>query len=103
MKRPIRPDELRCYDNGGKSFDRYTILPPRYAGKEWRFNARLYPDAWICACASKHPYDPQGFGQHGSAVAGPHIGKRVAFDDLPPDVQRFARYVFCESNDDAHT
>ena len=24
---------LRCYDNGVRSFDRYTILPPRWAGE----------------------------------------------------------------------
>lgn len=95
MTREIQPFQLRCYDNGGATLDRYTILPPRWAGKAWRHNPRLDPQAWTCIGASEHPYHPQGFGQHGSAHVGPHLGKRVGFYDLPIDVQRLARETFC--------
>lgn len=27
---------LRVYDNGGRTMDRYTAIPPRWAGDEWR-------------------------------------------------------------------
>lgn len=91
MNRPIQETELRCYDNGGKTFDRYTVLPPRYAGQAWRERSGL----WQAIGASDSPFHPQGFGQHVTAQPGPHLGKRVAFADLPPDVQKFARQSFC--------
>lgn len=80
---------LRCYDNGGKTFDRYTVVPPRWAKEE-----RERDGTFNSIGASEHPFAPQGFGQHGAAMAGPHLGKRVKWADLPPDVQRFARQSF---------
>ncbi len=83
---------LRCYDNGGRSFDRYTIIPPRW-GKEYR---ERDPRLWSAIGASEHPFHPQGFGQHCTAMPGQHLGKRVRWDALPPDVQQFARQSFPE-------
>src|ERR1700679_3657919 len=86
--------ELRCFDNNGKTFDRYTILPPRWAKDEF-YNEHLYGHGLFNAIgASANPFHPQGFGQHTSARPGPHLGKRVPFDSLPPDVQQFARQSF---------
>lgn len=81
---------LRCYDNGGKTCDRYTVIPPRWAKEE-----REYPPGTFNAiAASENPFHPQGFGQHCSAMAGPHLGKRIGWAMLPRDVQRFARQSF---------
>jgi hypothetical protein len=83
---------LRCYDNGGKSVDRYTIIPPRWA--------RAYRHEWegtfdaIGACP--RPFHPQGVGMHTRAMPGHHLGKRVKWSELPTDVQRFARQSFPE-------
>lgn len=78
---------LRCYDNGGKTFDRYTVLPPRWA--------RDYRDPktgmFEGIAASTFPFYPQGFGQHTTADPGPHLGRRVKWGDLPEDVRRFAQ------------
>lgn len=82
---------LRCYDNGGKSCDRYTIIPPRWA-KDYQERDRT----WCAIAVNEYPFHPQGFGMHVSAMAGPHIGKRVRWETLPPDVQRFARQSFPE-------
>jgi len=82
---------LRLYDNGGKSFDRYTIIPPRWA-KQYRERSRLFE----AIGASKYPYSPQGFGMHVSAMPGAHLGKRIKWQDLPEDVQRFASQSFPE-------
>lgn len=92
MRRPIQENELRCWDNGGKSFDRYTVLPPRYAGQAWRERDGL----WMAIAASNNPFHPQGYGMRTTAQPGSHLGKRVAFADLPPDVQKFARESFCD-------
>lgn len=84
---------LRIYDNGGKTADRYTIIPPRNAGATYRERAS---GLWMAAGSSEHPQHPQGFGQHTSAMPGSHLGRRIRWDDLPEDVQRFAAITFPE-------
>ena len=79
----IEHPEVRVYDNGGESFDRYTVL-------------RLdWPETVGCVMAigmSEHPTHPQGFGQHTSAMDGSHLGKRIAFRDLPTSCQEVAKH-----------
>jgi hypothetical protein len=83
---------LRCYDNGGKTCDRYTIIPPRWAREYRECAARCFT---AIAC-NDEPFHPQGFGQHTSAAAGGHLGRRVKWSALPGDVQKFARQSFPE-------
>lgn len=83
---------LRIYDNGGKTADRYTIVPPRWA-HEYREHGRLMFRAIV---ASAHPYHPQGIGMHVTAAPGPYLGARIRWDDLPAGAQRFAREAFPE-------
>lgn len=83
---------LRLYDNGGKTCDRFTIIPPRWAGQAWREHGRQ----WQAIGSSERPFHPQGFGMHCSATPGPHLGRRIKWADLPADVQRFARQAFPE-------
>jgi len=83
---------LRIYDNGGATFDRFTCVPPRWAHQyrgrnRWQFEA---------IGSSERPFYPQGFGQHVTTTPGPHLGKRIHWNDLPPDVQKFARQAFPE-------
>ena len=74
--------QVRIYDNGGETIDRYTVVID-------------YPDgsqSWLGA--SEAPFHPQGFGQHigdeGSGnQEGEHLGKRVKFAEVPEPVQRF--------------
>jgi len=82
---------LRIYDNGGKTFDRYTIIPPRWS-KQYRERSRLFEAIGASEC----PYSPQGFGMHVSAAPGAHLGKRIKWTDLPQQVQAFARQSFPE-------
>jgi len=75
-----------CFDNGGESFDRYTVFYKRHGWEPWRYYI----------AASSRPFDPQGFGQHGETPPfwrrkdAAHIGQPIRFAKLPPDVQRFA-------------
>ena len=76
--------QLRVYDNGGESCDRYTVL-------------RLdWPETVGCVMAmgmSENPTHPwQGFSQHTSAMDGSHLGKRIAFRDLPTSCQEVAKH-----------
>lgn len=70
---------VRVYDNGGRSFDRYTAV---YVGQPCGgglFEARSL---------SHNPFDPQGFNQFTEVRIGPHLGKRVPLSALPADVKR---------------
>lgn len=82
---------LRCYDNGGKTADRYTIIPPRW-DTQHRENSRTF----YAIGASENPFHPQGVGMHVAAVPGPHLGKRVKWTDLPAAVRKFAAQSFPE-------
>lgn len=78
-----KPRWIRCYDNGGETFDRYTVV---YTARRMGYCSYVG--------MSKHPFHPQGFGQHGehrTMIDRPrysHLGKRITFDALPPDCQR---------------
>jgi hypothetical protein len=89
------PRYVRCYDNGGESFDRYTVV---FTGR-YRHKTR---GSCLYVGASNHPFHPQGFGQHGespTAIDYPrysHLGRKVRFDALPADVQRFVAFTYVD-------
>lgn len=87
---------LRCYDNGGKTADRYTIIPPRWAHEYHELPWPHCRQMFMAIAASEEPFHPQGFGQHVSASPGAHLGARVHWNALPADVQQFARQSFPE-------
>ena len=75
----------RIFDNGGESFDRYTIA---FKGYRLAGHGMVYP----YLASSENPFHPQGFGLHGESkefLTGKHLGKRVAFEDVPERVQQF--------------
>lgn len=89
------PRYVRCYDGGEGLFDRYTVV---YCGR-WPCRGQRF---FFYIGMSKHPYHPQGFGQHGDsdrpidvneggwapAIGRKnHLGVRINFNDLPPDCQ----------------
>lgn len=99
------PRYVRCYDNGGKTFDRYTVvftgnyrnIPGR------RCRAKYGPLDFQNVGMSEHPFHPQGFGQHGESERqidvnkdgfapaigrSNHLGKRILFVELPADCQK---------------
>ena len=79
------PKNIRVYDYGSKSIDRYTVV---YTG---RYKGR---DGCDYLGMSESPYHPQGVGQHGwsrQIIDRPsykHLGKKIEFKDLPRDCQR---------------
>lgn len=88
---------LRIYDNGGRSMDRYTMIPPRWSAKAWRQGR-----SWSCLFSG---LDPRGMSGHGMADPGPLLGKRIKWSDLPAAVQRLARAewpVFCPAKKTAY-
>ena len=89
---------LAIYDNGGKTFDRYTVF---YVPTEPQDYAR----GWIgYRGMSEHPFDPQGFGIysdmpcHEVAAYRYTVSKQACkWSDLPADVQRAVR-ADCEDS-----
>ena len=88
-----KPRWVRCYDNGGETVDRYTVVFtgnwPGH-GKSVPGYGQLYPHVGM----SSAPFHPQGFGQYGehnAIIDRPtygHLGRKIKFDDLPQDCQR---------------
>jgi hypothetical protein len=83
------PKWIRVFDNGGKTFDRYTVVYTHAHS----FGLKGYT---VGVGMSENPYHPQGFGQHfeydnardlkGGTIGA--CGKRIAFQELPPDCQK---------------
>lgn len=82
-----KPRYVRVYDNGGESFDRYTVV---FTG---RYRHKTGGSFWYLGMSAR-PFHPQGFGQHGESdrqIDYPtygHLGKKISFDGLPADCQR---------------
>jgi len=74
------PKNIRCYDNDGKTADRYTVI--------FLDHPENQPGCFSALGMDARPFHPQGFGQHTSAMPGRHLGRRIAFAKLPPDCQR---------------
>lgn len=66
------------YDNGGDTFDRYTIV----------FKQKLDNHNW-CLVLSHNPQEIQGFSSFAKCIDGdPLLGKKIKFGDLPENVQK---------------
>ena len=76
----------RIYDTGPAGpFDRYTIA---FKGYRLAGGGMVYP----YLASSDNPCHPQGFGLYAESdtfLTGKHLGKRVRFEDIPLEVQRF--------------
>lgn len=100
------PKWARCYDNGGETADRFTVI---FSG---RYKGRTGGEG-VYLGASADPFAPQGVGLTGfwraneappdvtgNSWGGPsigrrcHLGLRVGFQDLPADVQRAALDIY---------
>jgi len=90
------PKYVRCYDNGGETWDRYTVV---YTGNYRRSTGG---SCWYVGMSS-NPFHPQGFGQHGENQGSidtnkwgyapamgrkNHLGKRIPFDQLPEQCKK---------------
>jgi hypothetical protein len=69
---------ISCWDNGGKTPDRYTVL---------FMDCQNVNRTYEALCMSSSPFHPQGFGQHSQGMPGSHLGKKIKFEQLPSDCQ----------------
>ena len=86
----LSPRYIRCYDNNGATYDRYTVV----FTKKRNGGSKNRPGEFVYIGMSKKPYHPLGFYQHGFsdfAIDHPsysHLGKKIKFSDLPDDGQK---------------
>ncbi len=78
---------IRCYDNGGETPDRYTVVFMNRGdyGFTRQYIRETGRDFYPCLGMSGAPFHPQGIGQHSDCKLGRHLGKRVQFASLPTD------------------
>lgn len=85
-----QPRWIRCYDNGGETWDRYTVVYTKIS-----IFPKDEPSCFLYVGMSEYPFSPGGFGQHGESMYRPidrptygHLGKKIKFDDLPEDCRK---------------
>ena len=100
------PRYVRCYDNGGETADRYTVV---FSGRHTSARIdRVFPYVGMSTC----PFHPQGFGQHGETRDKPcdvdrwgfpaamgrkgHLGRRIPFAELPEDCRKLVMQDYLE-------
>jgi len=81
------PKYVRCYDNGGETADRYTVV---FTGNYTHKTDRHH---WYIGM-SANPFHPLGIGCFGESrtqidrPAYSHLGKKIKFEDLPKDCKK---------------
>ena len=93
----VNGQRVRCFDSGpNRGADRYTVV---YLD-EWRHQSSYGCGSGDCKdCYGPRlyqylgmndlPFHPSyGIAQHGECVIGRHLGKRIAFANLPEDCRR---------------
>lgn len=89
------PRYIRCYKSKEDVADLYTVV---FTGNYTKSTG----GESMYVGMSAHPFDPQGFGQHGSnkgQIDSPsygHLGKKIKFTELPEDCQKL---VISDYND----
>jgi hypothetical protein len=88
-----KPKYVRCYDNGGETADRYTIV---FTGN---YTSRTNGSHWVIGC-SGDPFHPLGIGmtdEYDYLIDKPkysHLGKKVSFDTLPEKVKQYVNQTY---------
>ena len=76
---------IGVFDNEGQTIDRYTVVFDDIADFEGNYT---------CFGMSGNPTYPLGVGMHCAGKLGTHLGKRIAFADLPAECQSVIRGMY---------
>jgi hypothetical protein len=82
---------IKCYDNGGESADQYTVVFLDYPER--------YPGLYLGFAMDDAPSHPQGVGMTCVVQPGRHLGKLIAFKDLPKACQRAVKNLLESDHD----
>ena len=96
--------KYRIYDNGGKTYDRYTLRvltkpqvfstdPETIKHLLWKYGKFFN----VMFGFSEEPFHPQGFGQYCGEYetqrSYKHLGKLVKLESLPDQAQKYVRQI----------
>lgn len=81
----INYKNVSIYDNGGETLDRITVI--------FNDSKRITKDGYIYDCLACC-YTGSGFFQHSDAMKGKHLGKKVSFGCLSPELQKRLKTYF---------
>ena len=77
----IKDQKIKCYDNKGKTLDRYTILYLSFpVNPNYNPCYNIYKGRTISECLK--------ISEYLEATQGSHFGKRIAFDKLPTNCKK---------------
>ena len=82
---------IKCYDNGGESLDRYTIV---YLSRP-AFGEKAYEARSMCDT----PNHPCGVSLYAIVDDGDHLGDLIKFEDLPTDCQMIVKNELTNGED----
>lgn len=83
----VNKQPLRCYDNGGKTVDRYTVVYMNQCETASGWTSTRGP-LYESVGMSGAPFHPQGVAQHSLAAIGEHLGERIPFASLPDNCRK---------------
>ncbi len=89
------PKYIRCYDNGGRTADRYTVV---FTGRYRHETEGMFINLGF----SENPYSPMGIGCFGETFdqidrpSYSHLGKRIGWEDLSEDGRRYVKSTYDE-------
>lgn len=79
---------MRIYDNGGKTWDRYTVIPDPHKLHDVYMSGGVHKMT-ECLGLSDNCDQPTGFSQWSECQPGTHLGKLVRnLEWLPENVQK---------------
>jgi hypothetical protein len=100
------PKYIRCYDNGGATADRYTVVMTGH------YRHKTGKQYWYLGM-SPNPFHSQGVGTSGAAdciIDRPsykHLGKKIKYDSLPAECKTFIMstylYLWDFTDDEGYT
>jgi hypothetical protein len=88
-----KPRYIRCYDNGGETADRYTVVFTGNYNNIGKPKRTRKISNFMYLGMSDNPFHPQGFGQHGDSptlIDKPsykHLGKKIPYYKLSSHAQ----------------
>ena len=75
------PKSIRSiWDNEGETLDRYSIVFKDFYDREEKY--------FECLGLSIDPTYALGFSQFSGAMDGPHLGKKLSWEELPENIQK---------------
>ncbi len=77
-----KQNNIKCYDNGGKTLDRYTVVYLNEVEDKFK-------KTYAARGMNSMPF--HGIGMYCTAMVGRHLGKRIKFEELPEDCQKLVK------------